>query len=238
MTKTKANKANRVERCKKALGPCAGCGQDIKKGDPYVHWKPGGAARQVRCSKPECYPELAHVDEYPVRLETRGPVASDEARSNTGLEALASMLLNPVMFTKNANWYAAHECGVMGGVRVAGAASDVVGKPNMHGLISYAPVLIPHAWRGRALAFVVEHEAHDQAARYALHLSYGCADPAQVKIIITRPIEGKANKRLRLTFAMDPSHLVGGELARFSLKIVRHTDYPLFVYGAWLELGS
>jgi len=50
-------RVNRVGKCRKAQGNCGGCGDPIKKGDPYIHWSPGfRGSKRRRCTKPGCYP--------------------------------------------------------------------------------------------------------------------------------------------------------------------------------------
>ena len=136
------------------------------------------------------------------------------------------------MFTENAKWYSGNGAGLCWGLRLAGTNPGGV----RDAVVSYAPVLVPKIWDGREFALVVEHETDDKQVRYSMRVSYGCADPSEFKALQTRPIEGQPEKRIRLRFALDGKRLIRNQLLRIALRVDRHTEHPLLIYGAWLEL--
>ena len=150
-----------------------------------------------------------------------------------GVETPAVVMLTPVMFTPNAGWYSGNGQGLCWGLRLAGTSND---QGNRDALVAYAPVLVPRVWDGRDFVVVVEHETESKLARYGMRLSYGCADPSEFVAIQTRPIEGHPGKRVKMRFTLDGDKLLRGELLRVAMRVDRHTDSPLFIYGAWLEL--
>lgn len=161
-----------------------------------------------------------------------------------GLENPFTAVMHPVVLGSGVEWWS-HDQILVGGLKVDGP----VGASPAHALIGYAPTPIPRSWGEREFVVALEYEVgsgqvdktpHVEkpalSPRFKFRIFYGCGDPSEIHLGETAFLLGHSGKKDRLRFRLDESHIQRNELFRATIDVVRDSQDPVLVYGAWLEL--
>jgi len=158
------------------------------------------------------------------------------AKQVRGVEDPATVICVPVHLGDGIKWWSYDDI-LIGGIKVNG--TPVKEKDGLgHSVLGYLPIPIPRSWGEREFNVVVEYEAEDGEAKFKFKLFYGCGDPSELHLGESQVLTGKAGKKERIYFKLNPECLVRNELIRVSLDIARETPHPILIYGVWLELKS
>ena len=167
----------------------------------------------------------------PARLKPPTRLSPDQVR---GIENPATVMLTPAAMGETASYWAHPNCPMLlGGIKV----NTVMGPGMTSCMVSYQPTLIPRSWEERSFGVVLEYESDHKHAEFMFRLHYGCGDPSELRVGQTKLLTGKSLGKTRLTFALRGQYLAKGELFRAAIEVVRNTPLPVYLYGAWLEVG-
>jgi len=156
------------------------------------------------------------------------------AKQLGGVESPATVLLHPVHLEGPVQWWS-YDKILLGGIRVNGV--DKIEGGARSDAILYMPTPIPRSWGEKEFSAVVEYECDDAGAIFQFRLHYGCGDPSELHRGESGYIKGQVGSKQRCRFKLNEQFLARNELLRCTLEIERVSPKPVYVYGAWLEVG-
>jgi hypothetical protein len=157
------------------------------------------------------------------------------AKQLQGVENPATVLLTPIQLCDGASWWS-HDGILLGGIKTTGKRNIDENKVG-HCYIKYLPIPIPRSWGEQKFNVVIEYEAENKNAKFDFRVMYGCGDPSELHLGETKEVVGKTGQKERVFFTLDESLLLRNELFRVTIDIMKKNQFPVLIYGAWLEIA-